>query len=73
MTGGFGLASILTALGATTILSLSSSRTESFIIAPQLGQIDKVGARFLLQTGQFIVFKRFIGLKCFLSEIMETQ
>jgi hypothetical protein len=41
--------------GAIETLALSSSRTESFIIAPQLGQIDNVGARFRLQTGQFIV------------------
>ena len=32
----------------------SSSRTESFIIAPQVKQIDNVGASVRLQTGQFI-------------------
>ena len=31
-----------------------SSRTVSFIIAPHEGQIDRVGARTRLQTGQFI-------------------
>jgi len=35
----------------------NSSRTESFIIAPQLGQMDNVVAKVLLQTGQFIVVK----------------
>jgi hypothetical protein len=55
-TGGFGLAWMTNGFGAIEILSFSSSRTESFIIAPQLGQIDNVGARFRLQTGQFICF-----------------
>lgn len=32
----------------------NSSRTESFIIAPQVRQIDNVGANVRLQTGQFI-------------------
>jgi hypothetical protein len=41
-------------LAAADIFPINSSRTESFIIAPQLGQIDKVTALFLLQTGQFI-------------------
>ncbi|MCD9185209.1 MAG: hypothetical protein LUM44_02160 [Pyrinomonadaceae bacterium] len=35
----------------------NSSRTESFIIAPQPGQIDNVVAKVLLQTGQFIIVK----------------
>jgi len=35
----------------------NSSRTESFIIAPQLGQMDNVVAKVLLQTGQFIIVK----------------
>ena len=36
------------------IFVCSSSRTESFIIAPQVRQIDNVGASVRLQTGQFI-------------------
>jgi hypothetical protein len=35
----------------------SSSRTVSFIIAPQVRQIESVGARSRLQTGQFITFQ----------------
>ncbi|MGI8811901.1 MAG: hypothetical protein ACR2IH_05160 [Pyrinomonadaceae bacterium] len=34
----------------------SSSRTVSFIIAPHVRQIDNVGARSRLQTGQIIAF-----------------
>ncbi len=45
-------------LAATEIFPTSSSRTESFIIAPQLGQIDKVTALFRLQTGQFIKIEK---------------
>jgi len=37
------------------ILVCNSSRTLSFIIAPQLGQIERVGAKSRSQTGQFIV------------------
>jgi hypothetical protein len=40
------------------ILVSSSSRTESFTIAPQAKQIDKVGASSRLQTGQFITSPR---------------
>ena len=39
----------------------SSSRTESFIIAPQDGQIESVGARARVQTGQFIGVAKRIG------------
>jgi hypothetical protein len=45
-------------LAATEIFLTRSSRTESFIIAPQLGQIDKVTALFRLQTGQFIKIEK---------------
>ena len=41
---------------AGEIFEANSSRTESLTIVPQLGQTDKVDARFLLQAGQFIVF-----------------
>jgi hypothetical protein len=46
-------------LAAAESFLTSTSRTVSFIIAPQLGQIDKVTALFRLQTGQFIKIKRF--------------
>ncbi len=36
------------------IFVCSSSRTVSFIMAPQAGQIDKVGAKLRSHTGQFI-------------------
>ena len=34
----------------------NSSRTVSFIMAPQLGQIERVGAKLRSHTGQFIGF-----------------
>ena len=52
----FGLLT-LTSIETGVIFVSSSSRTVSFIIAPQAKQIDKVGARSRLQTGQIIGFK----------------
>jgi hypothetical protein len=37
-----------------TIFASNSSRTESLTIAPHAKQMDSVGARLRLQTGQFI-------------------
>ena len=44
--------------GGFTIFDSSSSRTVSCIIAPQVRQIDRVGASSRLQTGQFIGFPK---------------
>lgn len=50
---GSGCSGAGLAVGAL-IFVCSSSRTESFTIAPQAKQIESVGARLRLQTGQFI-------------------
>jgi len=60
MGAGFGVStnSILVGVsgpdGILPILVSSSSRTVSFIIAPQVRQMESVGANSRLQTGQFI-------------------
>jgi len=50
-------------LSAAEIFPTSSSRTESFNIAPQLGQIDKAMALLRLQTGQFIEIEKIKELR----------
>ena len=40
--------------GPAVIFFCTSSLTVSFIIAPQVGQIERVGAKLRWQTGQFI-------------------
>jgi hypothetical protein len=55
---GKAFLSAFTGIEGAEMLSWSSSRTESFIMVPQAGQIDKVGAKFRLQTWHFIAFEK---------------
>jgi hypothetical protein len=55
---GKAFLSTFTGIEGAEMLSCSSSRTESFIMVPQAGQIDKVGAKFRLQTWHFISFEK---------------
>jgi hypothetical protein len=52
--GGAGLSRGTIGSAAIVIFVSNSSRTVSFIIAPHVRQMDKVGARSRLQTGQII-------------------
>jgi hypothetical protein len=63
--------STLADFAAGEIFKASSSRTESLTIVPQLGQTDRVEARFLLQAGQFIVLKIIENWNCSSSESRE--
>lgn len=60
ISGALGISFFISAFADFTsgeIFKASSSRTESPIIVPQLGQTDKLEAKILLQPGQFIVLK----------------